>query len=622
MRRPRHRLQVQTFPFLAVLLCTMGSLILLLLIIDRRAKAVARAKAEAAARQAAEAQAQAQAAQQAEWEAQRRRLHALLLAQDHELAQQLQGLRSRLAAVATQRQQQQMQQAALAREVDRETDRWRQEQIAQARRAAQAQAAARQQEERRQLVTQLAQQVHDLEQTLADLQALRRQQQRTWSVIPFTGPHGEWRQPLYVECAAQKVIFHPEKRVLQGQELTPLAVRRELEHRLPLAAPKDKPYLLLLVRPQGIPTYYLVLAALAGLNLDFGYELLDEDWVLDFSHANPPRGERGSPTASLPRTRAPAQGSSGPLSGTAEGGLVGPGARAAGEKKVPMAGGAAGMSAAPDRGSIAGPAPAAPAGATGGTVAAGPRKEGSTQFPSGSGTATEQPFPTAGVGEGAPPPGNRGGTSALPFPGSAPPLASPAGPLVPVPATGGFSGSPSSPVFPPALPRGIGPAAEPPAAGSSPSRAPLPGGEKEPSSAPAVKSAAPAGEAFSLPGPWRRRPPTPLGLLLGNRDWFITLDCRAEEVIVLSTGRRFSLATLQATVAGEHPLVQEIRQLIARRQAAVPAGEPPWRPVLRYRVDADGLRSYYLANALLSVLHLPAQRENLERPLIPDPFNP
>ena len=44
MRRRRHTLQVSTFPFLAVLLCAMGSLILMLLVLDRRARVVARAK--------------------------------------------------------------------------------------------------------------------------------------------------------------------------------------------------------------------------------------------------------------------------------------------------------------------------------------------------------------------------------------------------------------------------------------------------------------------------------------------------------------------------------------------------------------------------------------------------
>ena len=45
MRRRRRHLEVSTFPFLAVLLCTMGSLILLLLVLDRRAKIAAQRKA-------------------------------------------------------------------------------------------------------------------------------------------------------------------------------------------------------------------------------------------------------------------------------------------------------------------------------------------------------------------------------------------------------------------------------------------------------------------------------------------------------------------------------------------------------------------------------------------------
>src|SRR5215468_8721965 len=78
MRRPRRKLEVSTFPFLAVLLCAMGSLILLLLVIDRRAKAVARAKAIAVA-QALEAEdTQAAAERAAELERRRQALHAVL----------------------------------------------------------------------------------------------------------------------------------------------------------------------------------------------------------------------------------------------------------------------------------------------------------------------------------------------------------------------------------------------------------------------------------------------------------------------------------------------------------------------------------------------------------------
>ena len=47
--RKRKKLEVSTFPFLAVLLCTMGALILLLLIMDKKAKKASLEKAYEAA---------------------------------------------------------------------------------------------------------------------------------------------------------------------------------------------------------------------------------------------------------------------------------------------------------------------------------------------------------------------------------------------------------------------------------------------------------------------------------------------------------------------------------------------------------------------------------------------
>ena len=85
MRHRSRPLQVSTFPFLAVLLCTMGSLILLLLVIDRQAKAVARAKALRAAERAEAEDAQAAAARRAEFERRRLALHDFLRSQDEEL---------------------------------------------------------------------------------------------------------------------------------------------------------------------------------------------------------------------------------------------------------------------------------------------------------------------------------------------------------------------------------------------------------------------------------------------------------------------------------------------------------------------------------------------------------
>jgi len=101
-----------------------------------------------------------------------------------------------------------------------------------------------------------------------------------------------------------------------------------------------------------------------------------------------------------------------------------------------------------------------------------------------------------------------------------------------------------------------------------------------------------------------------LSRLIGNRDWIIAIECKADAVVIQPWGQRFPVAT---TPAGqEPPLVQAVRQLIARRQATVRSGEPPYRPLIRFQVHPDGQRSYYFAYPLLEVLRIPMSRENLE----------
>ncbi len=99
MRR-RHRLQVSTFPFLAVLLCAMGSLILLLLVLDRRARVVARARALQTVSQATAQQEQAAAEHRAEWERRRQALHQQLAEEDEGVREQIASLDSRFRAAA------------------------------------------------------------------------------------------------------------------------------------------------------------------------------------------------------------------------------------------------------------------------------------------------------------------------------------------------------------------------------------------------------------------------------------------------------------------------------------------------------------------------------------------
>ena len=84
---------------------------------------------------------------------------------------------------------------------------------------------------------------------------------------------------------------------IRAQELNPLRadateVRQAIDRRLTeLAAEaggpsEKKAYILLLIRPAGIEAFRLVAIAMRGLDIDFGYELIEDDWVLDFSTPN------------------------------------------------------------------------------------------------------------------------------------------------------------------------------------------------------------------------------------------------------------------------------------------------------------------------------------------------
>ncbi|MCS6852833.1 MAG: hypothetical protein NZ700_16870, partial [Gemmataceae bacterium] len=292
MKPRRQRLHVSTFPFLAVLLCAMGSLILLLLVMDRRAKVVARAKAlaaverrrEAEARAAAAALAQA-AAQRAEWERRRQALLARLQAEEAEISRQLAEVHGQLQTASSRaevaRTRLDQMQASFRREQARLQQRQHELAARRAELASQVEKTTVPQAE----LARFAASLDELEQTLERLRTLRKREEQTYSVVPYRGKHGEPRRPLYIECAADGLIFHPDRSTLTGLALSPHNVRTEVERRLARRPPDKRdqvPYVLMLVRPDGIANYYEALAALDGMRIDFGYEFVEREWVLDF----------------------------------------------------------------------------------------------------------------------------------------------------------------------------------------------------------------------------------------------------------------------------------------------------------------------------------------------------
>jgi hypothetical protein len=354
MRRRRQALQVSTFPFLAVLLCAMGALILLLLVIDRRAKAVSRAKAEQAATRAVSEEAKLAAAQQAsrqaEWEQRRRQLHELLAREEETVVSRIKAVQDKTAATRLEVDAEETRIRELRQRLQAELGQVARTQDEVASKRAGIARAGDKVEASKQDLARLAGELARLEQTLRDLRALREREKQTYSLVPYLGRHGDSRRPIYVECTAAGLVFHPDRLVLEGPSLSPMRIRAEVERRIarsrtevqvtalqsPAGADKSA-YLLMLVRPNGIASYYRTQTALVGLKIDFGYEFVEPDWILDFAGDDNTAAPQPWMTAGGSKSDAPGRGADTGLRRPVPAGIGryrgigGPGQRADGE---------------------------------------------------------------------------------------------------------------------------------------------------------------------------------------------------------------------------------------------------------------------------------------------------
>src|SRR5262249_10318915 len=170
MRRRPQRLQVNTFPFLAVLLCAMGSLILVLLVMDRRAKAVAKHKAQEAALAAAAERIRKDEARHEEWETKRRALHALLVERHAALEEEVRQMQARVQAADRNLEREGQDLQSLASRLADARTLLAKEQAALAARQTDVAKTTDKDKAARSELDRLAGQLRDLEQTLAGLE--------------------------------------------------------------------------------------------------------------------------------------------------------------------------------------------------------------------------------------------------------------------------------------------------------------------------------------------------------------------------------------------------------------------------------------------------------------------
>ena len=277
MKRSAGSQRITLFPFLAVLICTMGSLLVLLVVISKRAQATAELSA-----------------QQSENEelVEIKRQHEELAAD----SAKMQALRGQITDYLAERRR------ALAHIEDhmrRIGEQIRRFQV-QAQRDEEQSNAKVSLESLQQELRDLEKSKQELESLIKELQAIPLKKTTTYRIVPYNGANGTKRMPIYIECLADGVCFQPE-----GIHLTEEDFARPLGPENPLAAgiraqssflrqhrgTQDMaidPYPLLIVRPTGIAAYYAARIAIRSWESEFGYELVDGELQLDFSPPDPP----------------------------------------------------------------------------------------------------------------------------------------------------------------------------------------------------------------------------------------------------------------------------------------------------------------------------------------------
>ncbi len=170
----------------------------------------------------------------------------------------------------------------------------------------------------------------------ADLDIAQARARSGYSIVPYKGPNGTWRVPLVVECSAGQLTLPPLgpsfsvvdlERDASGIRHFLVTLNRATAALAKLDTPdgaRIAPYLLFVVRPDGIRPYYAAKGLIEPLGVAFGYELVSQETELDYPDlGDPATWPEASPLGGEPGTRTLA--SKPAILGAGDQDLMGPG---------------------------------------------------------------------------------------------------------------------------------------------------------------------------------------------------------------------------------------------------------------------------------------------------------
>ncbi len=156
-------------------------------------------------------------------------------------------------------------------------------------------------EQGRRDVERLEKLIADTRKTIDSFKEDEHARKKSYALIPYEGPNGTLRRPIYIECRKGVLILQPEGVQITRDDLRPplgagnplgAALRAAREHYSRLNPVEGhsrdtEPYALIVIRPSGAEMNDLAQRAIRGADFDFGYELFEEDSDIKFGAPDP-----------------------------------------------------------------------------------------------------------------------------------------------------------------------------------------------------------------------------------------------------------------------------------------------------------------------------------------------
>ncbi len=309
-RRSQSELSVSLFPFLAVLVCAMGALILLLLIITRQVRPQAMTPAPVAEAEAVVSHSLSPVLQPARIELAENYAPAMLPQKSNQqfpatdaikFDEKKDGDQARMRLLDKQKEELQnsrLQQKLIQMQIADLTSRLADEKKKKQELKTRFISLSKRKDELKKngsLKRPSSQNSNHLKQLQEELLRKKRElkeQKQVASdilgklqIVTYDGATGIRRKPIFIECNAGNVTFQPEKVKLTAEDLEryspdthPLgfAVRALNEYRNQKEASQEPAYVLLIVRPNGIDEFYSTRRILGVQGIAFGYELVGQ----------------------------------------------------------------------------------------------------------------------------------------------------------------------------------------------------------------------------------------------------------------------------------------------------------------------------------------------------------